>query len=77
MVALCFLLLALIVLALGALRWDASSSDGVESAEWQRRQQGYGLHYSCYTYAIKSFGRLDMRTQAIGLESRSVERNRE
>ena len=39
-----FLLLALIMLALAARRWGANSSDGVDSAEWQRRQQWYGFH---------------------------------
>ena len=44
MLTLLFLFLALLVLALGALRWGANSSDGVESAEWQRRQHWYGFH---------------------------------
>jgi len=39
-----FLLLALILLTLAAHRWGADSSDGVNSAEWQRRQQWYGFH---------------------------------
>ena len=37
-------LLALIILALGALRKGANSSDGVDSPEWQQRQQWYGFH---------------------------------
>ncbi|HKF36042.1 MAG TPA: hypothetical protein VKB35_04015 [Ktedonobacteraceae bacterium] len=44
MVTLVILLMALIVLALGALRWGTSSSDGVDSPEWQRRQHWYGFH---------------------------------
>lgn len=36
------IMLALIVLA--ADRWGANSSDGVGSAEWQRRQQWHGFH---------------------------------
>jgi len=44
MLTLVFLFLALLVLALGAPRWGAPSSDGVESAEWQRRQQWDGFH---------------------------------
>jgi hypothetical protein len=39
-----FLFLVLIALALAALCWGASSSDGVESAEWKRRQHWYGFH---------------------------------
>jgi hypothetical protein len=44
MVTLVFLLMALIVLTLSALRWGASSSDGVHSPEWERRQHWYGFH---------------------------------
>jgi hypothetical protein len=44
MITLVFLLMALIFLTLSALRWGASSSDGVDSAEWQRRQHWYGFH---------------------------------
>ena len=44
MVTLFFLLMALIVLNLAALRWGASSSDGVNSPEWKQRQQWYGFH---------------------------------
>jgi len=39
-----FILLALIILAVAAFRKGANSSDGVESLEWQRRQQWYGFH---------------------------------
>lgn len=44
MLTLLFLFLALIVLALGALRRGSNSSDGVNSAEWERRQHWYGFH---------------------------------
>ena len=44
MITLFFLLLALIILALGALRNGANSSDGIASPEWQRRQHWYGFH---------------------------------
>ena len=44
MLTLVFLFLALIVLALAALRRGADSSDGVESPEWERRQSWNGFH---------------------------------
>jgi hypothetical protein len=44
MLPLFVLFLVLLVLVLGALRWGANSSDGVDSPEWQRRQQWYGFH---------------------------------
>jgi len=44
MVTLFFLLMALIVLALAAIRWGANSSDGVNSPEWERRQRWFGFH---------------------------------
>jgi hypothetical protein len=44
MLTLVFLLLALLVLALGALPRAADSSDGVESPEWERRQAWYDFH---------------------------------
>jgi predicted nucleic acid-binding Zn ribbon protein len=44
MVTLFFLFMALIVLALAALRWGANSSDGVDSPEWEQRQRWYGFH---------------------------------
>jgi len=44
MVTLVFLLIALIVLTLSALLWGASSFDGVDSPEWERRQRWYGFH---------------------------------
>jgi hypothetical protein len=44
MVALCFLLIALIVLDIAALQWGANSSDGINSPEWKRRQNWPGFH---------------------------------
>jgi len=44
MVTLVFLLMALIVLTLSALRWGASSSEWVDSPEWERRQHWSGFH---------------------------------
>lgn len=44
MITLFFILLALVILALVALNKGANSSDGVNSAEWQRRQDWYGFH---------------------------------
>jgi hypothetical protein len=38
------LVVSLIALDLAALRWGFDSSDGVNSAEWQRRQQWFGFH---------------------------------
>ena len=37
-------LVSLIALDLTALRWGFDSSDGVNSPEWERRQQWYGFH---------------------------------
>ncbi len=37
-------LVTLIALDLAALRWGFDSSDGVNSPEWERRQQWYGFH---------------------------------
>jgi hypothetical protein len=42
--ALCFLLIALLVLGIAACRWGATSSDGINSPEWKRRQQWPGFH---------------------------------
>ena len=44
MLTLVFLFLAVSILALGALRKGANSSDGIDSPEWQRRQRWYGFH---------------------------------
>jgi hypothetical protein len=38
------ILIALIALALTALRWGANSTDGINSPEWARRQRWYGFH---------------------------------
>jgi hypothetical protein len=43
MLTLLFVFLALIVLALGALRRGADSSEGVDSTEWERRQRLFWL----------------------------------
>ena len=40
------ILIALIALALAALRWGVNSTDGISSPEWERRQRWYGgFHY--------------------------------
>ena len=39
------ILIALIALALAALRWGVNSTDGINSTEWERRQRWYGFHY--------------------------------
>ncbi|HEX6477304.1 MAG TPA: hypothetical protein VF043_00560 [Ktedonobacteraceae bacterium] len=44
MVILFLLIMALVVLAVAAYRWGANSSDGVNSFEWERRQQWFGFH---------------------------------
>jgi hypothetical protein len=36
--------LVLIILALTARRWGADSRDGIDSPEWQQRQQWDGFH---------------------------------
>ena len=38
MITILVLVLLLIVLDLAAMRWGATSSDGAESKEWERRQ---------------------------------------
>jgi hypothetical protein len=38
------LLIALLVLGMVAGRWGAPSSDGINSPEWQRRQDWPGFH---------------------------------
>ena len=38
-------LVALIALALAALRLGVDSTDGINSPEWERRQRWYGFHY--------------------------------
>jgi len=37
------ILIALIALALAALRWGVKSTDGINSPEWERRQRWYGF----------------------------------
>ena len=40
------ILIAFVALALAALRWGANGADGINSAEWERRQRWYGgFHY--------------------------------
>jgi hypothetical protein len=38
------ILIALIALALAALRWGVNSTDGISSIEWERVQRWYGFH---------------------------------
>ncbi len=38
------ILIALIALALAALRWGVNSTDGINSTEWEHRQRWYGFH---------------------------------
>ena len=38
------ILIALIALALAALRWGVNSTDGINSPEWERGQRWYGFH---------------------------------
>ena len=38
------ILIALIALALAALRWGVNSTDGIHSTEWERRQRWYSLY---------------------------------
>ena len=38
------ILIALIALALAALRWGVNSTDGINSTEWERRRRWYGFH---------------------------------
>ena len=44
MITLFFIVLALVILSLAALRKGANSSDGIDSVEWQRRQEWAGFH---------------------------------
>jgi hypothetical protein len=39
-------LVALIALALAALRWGVNSTDDINSPEWERRQRWFGFHDS-------------------------------
>ena len=38
------LLIALLLLDIAAWHWGAPSSDGINSPEWQRRQEWPGFH---------------------------------
>jgi hypothetical protein len=38
------ILIALVALALAALRCGLGSSEGIDSPEWERRQSWYGFH---------------------------------
>ena len=44
MYTLLVLFVLVVLLDLGALRWGASSTDGLDSLEWERRQSWYGFH---------------------------------
>ena len=44
MLTLYLLFVALLVLGITACRWGANSSDGINSLEWQRRQDWPGFH---------------------------------
>jgi hypothetical protein len=39
-----FLLTAFVLLAVAAYHWGATSSDGVNNSEWERRQSWFGFH---------------------------------
>ena len=38
------ILIAFVALALAARRWGVSSTDGMKSPEWERRERWYGFH---------------------------------
>jgi hypothetical protein len=44
MITLFFIFLALVIISLAAVRNGANSSDGIDSIEWQRRQEWAGFH---------------------------------
>jgi hypothetical protein len=44
MLTLYLLFIALIALGIVASRWGATSADGINSPEWQRRQDWPGFH---------------------------------
>ncbi len=44
MMTLYILLILLVVLGIAALCWGADSSDGINSQEWERRQEWPGFH---------------------------------
>jgi hypothetical protein len=44
MITLYSIFVTLLVLDIAACRWGATSSDGIESTEWKRRQDWSGFH---------------------------------
>ena len=44
MITLFLLFVALLIPGIAACRWGATSSDGIESPEWKRRQDWPGFH---------------------------------
>jgi hypothetical protein len=40
------ILVALLALALAALRWGVDSTNDINSPEWERRQRWFGFHVS-------------------------------
>jgi hypothetical protein len=38
------ILIAFSTLALATLRWGVTSTDGINSSEWEHRQRWYGFH---------------------------------
>jgi len=44
MLTLYLLFIALLVVGVTAYRWGANSADGINSPEWQRRQEWPGFH---------------------------------
>ena len=44
MLTLFLLFIALLVVGIPASRWGANSADGIDSPEWQRRQDWPGFH---------------------------------
>ena len=44
MLTLYLLFIALLVVGVTAYRWGANSADGINSPEWQRRQDWPGFH---------------------------------
>lgn len=38
------IVVAFVALALAAPRWGVSSTDDINSPEWERRQRSYGFH---------------------------------
>lgn len=44
MLTLCCIFIAILILDITAYRWGATSSEGIESSEWKRRQDWPGFH---------------------------------